>query len=64
VSSNLGEARLVGSPLLQQGEPDFKSGEKNSIFKMGFSPGFSNAGAKARDPDRYFSGALKRSSLA
>jgi len=29
---------------------------------MGFSPGFSNAGAKARDPDRYFSGALKRSS--
>ena len=35
------------SPLLQQRELDFSPAEKNSILKMGFSPGVWIPGAKA-----------------
>lgn len=51
-----------GSPLLQQGEPDFRPAEKWLQFKRGFSPGnFEGPALKRNIKFKAFFGALKRS---
>src|ERR1019366_1249727 len=57
----IGETALGGGPLFWQGGAGLQSSGKQVDFEMGFSPGFSNPGAKARDQRRTFPGALKRS---